>query len=345
MPGHLNDDRMAKVHSRASCSPRNPSNVNGFHGVSDMNFALQTISSPRNALDCAASVVCNGSETENNISSHLASWASSASTSPQASASPSPPTSVSPKTPSSALLQNTSSSRLTIETVNHLASGMCRSDLLLTGLGASDSCYSRHQHHHQVFRFASNDHPNCLQDIGPSFLNVSKNHASESGALQSTHHQSSSLQPIPVSCPLRSSDSSNNSSMPVATFPKLDHNCRNSARNNNSPYYANSVNNIAISNSSINCVQHATNNGGSVNTCQQSKQSKTRRRVATIAQRRAANIRERRRMFHLNSAFDKLRKKVPTFAYEKRLSRIETLRLAVMYISFMTEVLRSRAVL
>ncbi|CAH0548768.1 unnamed protein product [Brassicogethes aeneus] len=66
---------------------------------------------------------------------------------------------------------------------------------------------------------------------------------------------------------------------------------------------------------------------------------KTRRRVATIAQRRAANIRERRRMFNLNEAFDKLRRKVPTFAYEKRLSRIETLRLAITYISFMSELL------
>ena len=62
-----------------------------------------------------------------------------------------------------------------------------------------------------------------------------------------------------------------------------------------------------------------------------------RRRVATIAQRRAANIRERRRMFNLNEAFDLLRKKVPTFAYEKRLSRIETLRLAITYISFMAD--------
>ncbi|XP_066148865.1 protein Fer3-like [Euwallacea fornicatus] len=68
-------------------------------------------------------------------------------------------------------------------------------------------------------------------------------------------------------------------------------------------------------------------------------QKKTRRRVATMAQRRAANIRERRRMFNLNEAFDKLRRKVPTFAYEKRLSRIETLRLAITYISFMTELL------
>ncbi|KAF2365316.1 Myc-type basic helix-loop-helix (bHLH) domain, partial [Trinorchestia longiramus] len=66
-----------------------------------------------------------------------------------------------------------------------------------------------------------------------------------------------------------------------------------------------------------------------------------RRRVPTIAQRRAANIRERRRMFSLNESFDQLRRKVPTFAYEKRLSRIETLRLAITYISFMTELLES----
>lgn len=32
--------------------------------------------------------------------------------------------------------------------------------------------------------------------------------------------------------------------------------------------------------------------------------------MATVSQRRAANIRERRRMFNLNEAFDKLRRKV-----------------------------------
>eukprot|EP00090_Calanus_glacialis_P017874 TRINITY_DN27736_c0_g1_i1.p1 TRINITY_DN27736_c0_g1~~TRINITY_DN27736_c0_g1_i1.p1 ORF type:complete len:224 (-),score=65.09 TRINITY_DN27736_c0_g1_i1:156-827(-) len=67
--------------------------------------------------------------------------------------------------------------------------------------------------------------------------------------------------------------------------------------------------------------------------------SKKRRRIATASQRRAANIRERRRMYSLNEAFDRLRSKVPTFAYEKRLSRIETLRLAITYISFMDELL------
>ena len=69
--------------------------------------------------------------------------------------------------------------------------------------------------------------------------------------------------------------------------------------------------------------------------------SKKRRRIATASQRRAANIRERRRMYNLNEAFDRLRSKVPTFAYEKRLSRIETLRLAITYINFMDELLAS----
>lgn len=82
---------------------------------------------------------------------------------------------------------------------------------------------------------------------------------------------------------------------------------------------------------------NGTTNGTSASNGNPTK--KTRRRTASMAQRRAANIRERRRMFNLNEAFDKLRRKVPTFAYEKRLSRIETLRLAITYIGFMTELL------
>ena len=76
---------------------------------------------------------------------------------------------------------------------------------------------------------------------------------------------------------------------------------------------------------------------------QHKRAPKPRRRVATMAQRRAANIRERRRMFNLNSAFDRLRKKVPSFAYEKRLSRIETLKLAIMYIKFMDDLVNDDA--
>lgn len=64
-----------------------------------------------------------------------------------------------------------------------------------------------------------------------------------------------------------------------------------------------------------------------------------RKRKTTPAQRVAANVRERRRMCSLNTSFDKLRKRVPAFPHEKRLSRIQTLRLAMFYIAFMTEML------
>ena len=46
-------------------------------------------------------------------------------------------------------------------------------------------------------------------------------------------------------------------------------------------------------------------------------------------------------MCQLNDAFDVLRKRVPTFAYEKKLSRIDTLKLAVTYIEFMADMLQS----
>ncbi|KAK6165755.1 hypothetical protein SNE40_022616 [Patella caerulea] len=67
-----------------------------------------------------------------------------------------------------------------------------------------------------------------------------------------------------------------------------------------------------------------------------------KRRSPSLAQRRAANVRERRRMLNLNEAFDVLRRSVPTFNYERRLSRIETLRLAMGYISFMTQILNGK---
>ncbi|XP_017278226.3 protein Fer3 [Kryptolebias marmoratus] len=75
--------------------------------------------------------------------------------------------------------------------------------------------------------------------------------------------------------------------------------------------------------------------------CGRGSHRSKRRRIITGVQRQAANVRERKRMFSLNEAFDELRRKVPTFAYEKRLSRIETLRLAIVYISFMTDLLEN----
>uniref|UniRef100_A0A3Q3W5I9 BHLH domain-containing protein n=1 Tax=Mola mola TaxID=94237 RepID=A0A3Q3W5I9_MOLML len=58
-------------------------------------------------------------------------------------------------------------------------------------------------------------------------------------------------------------------------------------------------------------------------------------------QRHAANIRERKRMLSINSAFEELRCHVPTFPYERRLSKIDTLRLAIAYIALLREILMS----
>uniref|UniRef100_A0A672VD10 BHLH domain-containing protein n=1 Tax=Strigops habroptila TaxID=2489341 RepID=A0A672VD10_STRHB len=60
-----------------------------------------------------------------------------------------------------------------------------------------------------------------------------------------------------------------------------------------------------------------------------------------LRQRHAANVRERKRMININSAFDQLRSHVPTFPYEKRLSKIDTLRLAIAYIALLGEILLS----
>ncbi len=68
------------------------------------------------------------------------------------------------------------------------------------------------------------------------------------------------------------------------------------------------------------------------------KSSKRKRRI-TNEQRRAANIRERRRMSMLNEAFDNLRLTLPTFHDERKLSRIETLRIAAFYIQYLTDLL------
>ncbi|KAK3589041.1 hypothetical protein CHS0354_007990 [Potamilus streckersoni] len=58
-------------------------------------------------------------------------------------------------------------------------------------------------------------------------------------------------------------------------------------------------------------------------------------------QRQAANLRERRRMQSINEAFEGLKAHIPTLPYEKRLSKVDTLRLAIGYISFLTEIVRS----
>ncbi|KAM9716329.1 uncharacterized protein atoh1c [Menidia menidia] len=64
------------------------------------------------------------------------------------------------------------------------------------------------------------------------------------------------------------------------------------------------------------------------------------------AQRRrrlAANARERRRMRGLNVAFDRLRSALPTLDGHRKLSKSETLQMAQIYISTLTELLREGA--
>ena len=57
----------------------------------------------------------------------------------------------------------------------------------------------------------------------------------------------------------------------------------------------------------------------------------------------AANRRERTRMHTVNSAFDSLREMVPTYPSNRKLSKIETLRLACAYISDLSQLLRNPA--
>ena len=49
--------------------------------------------------------------------------------------------------------------------------------------------------------------------------------------------------------------------------------------------------------------------------------------------RHAANMRERRRMQSINDAFEGLRQHIPTLPYEKRLSKVDTLKLTIGWVA------------
>uniref|UniRef100_A0A4W4ETS2 BHLH domain-containing protein n=1 Tax=Electrophorus electricus TaxID=8005 RepID=A0A4W4ETS2_ELEEL len=60
----------------------------------------------------------------------------------------------------------------------------------------------------------------------------------------------------------------------------------------------------------------------------------------SVARRRmAANARERKRMQGLNTAFDQLRKVVPQWSQDKKLSKYETLQMALSYIMALNHIL------
>ncbi|CAG7721282.1 unnamed protein product [Allacma fusca] len=77
-----------------------------------------------------------------------------------------------------------------------------------------------------------------------------------------------------------------------------------------------------------------------------SKTNRKRRRRCPqqqVQQRQAANMRERKRMQSINDAFEGLRAHIPTLPYEKRLSKVDTLGLAIGYINFLSEVVKTDA--
>ncbi|XP_029377624.1 transcription factor atoh7 [Echeneis naucrates] len=68
--------------------------------------------------------------------------------------------------------------------------------------------------------------------------------------------------------------------------------------------------------------------------------SKSPEKFETATRRRmAANARERKRMQGLNTAFDRLRKVVPQWGQDKKLSKYETLQMALSYIMALNRIL------
>jgi len=70
-----------------------------------------------------------------------------------------------------------------------------------------------------------------------------------------------------------------------------------------------------------------------------SREERRRRRRATLKYRIAHASRERIRVEAFNVAFAELRKLLPTLPPDKKLSKIEILRLAICYISYLHHVL------
>ncbi|XP_032385495.1 helix-loop-helix protein 2 [Etheostoma spectabile] len=70
-----------------------------------------------------------------------------------------------------------------------------------------------------------------------------------------------------------------------------------------------------------------------------SREEKRRKRRATARYRSAHATRERVRVVSFNLAFVELRKLLPTLPPDKKLSKIEILRLAICYISYLNHVL------
>lgn len=51
--------------------------------------------------------------------------------------------------------------------------------------------------------------------------------------------------------------------------------------------------------------------------------------------------REKKRLSNINGAFERLKEVIPTFPFEKRLTKIETLKLAISYIGMLRDIMKS----
>lgn len=61
-----------------------------------------------------------------------------------------------------------------------------------------------------------------------------------------------------------------------------------------------------------------------------------------VFQRKAANMRERRRMKSINDAFDSLRKCIPiTDTVDRKLSKVDTLKYALSYIRYLSDLIKT----
>ncbi|XP_026330865.1 helix-loop-helix protein 1 [Hyposmocoma kahamanoa] len=72
-----------------------------------------------------------------------------------------------------------------------------------------------------------------------------------------------------------------------------------------------------------------------------SREERRRRRRATLKYRTAHATRERIRVEAFNAAFAALRRLLPTLPPDKKLSKIEILRLAICYIAYLNHVLEA----
>ena len=80
--------------------------------------------------------------------------------------------------------------------------------------------------------------------------------------------------------------------------------------------------------------------------CQMTQLLQTRKRkkhkgVKRVHQRQAANQRERKRMKTINDAFEGLRVRIPMACADRKLSKVDTLRMAIGYIQQLSELVNS----